>query len=664
MDNIYQNILQEALGSVWKYNFQTEELFVSPEFKENLGYPTIDADNSRETWRQKAFPEDFIASSLLLEEHIASKGKIPYRVEVRYLHKDGYTVWMQSTGRVISWTAEDKPIEMVGCHFDITKQKEVELQLKNAQIFLNKTNEVARIGGWEIDFKNDIVYWHPITKIIHEVPEDYKPDLSTAIDFFASESREKAIEALKNAFEFGTPYDLELEINTAKGRRIWTRVIGLPEFNEGKCIRLIGTLQDIDKEKKTQRELEKSEEQFRTAFKYSSIGMALVSAEGKWLKVNQKLCDIVGYKEEEMLQKTFMEMTHPDDLEMELSHIKKTSTEAFENIQREKRYFHKKGHIIWVLVNISILKNPDGTSSHFITQVQDITERKEKEKELIKTNQELNSFFNSDALVSIIATDINGLITHFSKGAEKQLGYSREEVVNRLAPLAFHLVEEVETKRKAVSELLGKPIKISHALTELAKIGIYDSQKWTYVRKDQSTFPVQLEITAIKDMNEDITGFLGIATDISQVLATKEALRQSEQRWEFALDGSSNGVWDWNMITNEVYYSQKWKSLIGYEDHEIPNTYEAWSSRVHPEDLERCQKDLEMHYTGHTPDYVNEHRMLCKDGHYKWILTRGKVIEWSDEHTPVRIMGTHTDITWQKEKEEELSHTGYRERTE
>ncbi|MBC7485726.1 MAG: PAS domain-containing protein [Cytophagaceae bacterium] len=658
MDNIYKNVLQDALGAYWEYNFQTEKLYVSPEFKESLGYPTIDAEHSRETWKKIVFPEDFTTSSKMLEEHIASKGQIPYRVEVRYRHKDGHIVWMQSTGRVISWATGGKPLKMVGCHFDITKQKEIELELKNSQIFLNKTNEVARIGGWEIDFKNDIVYWQPVTKMIHEVQEDYQPDLSTAIHFFKEgESREKIIEALKNALELGTHYDLELELLTAKGRTIWTRSIGLPEFSEGKCIRLIGTIQDIDKEKNIQRELEKSEEQFRTAFKYSAIGMALVSVEGKWLKVNQKLCDILGYSEAEMLQKTFMDMTHPDEVSMDLSLVKKSALEPFQNIQREKRYVHKTGHTIWVLVNISILKNPDGTSSHFITQVQDITERKEKETELLKVNQELISFFDSDAHVAIIATDTKGSITHFSKGAELLLGYKREEVVNKLSPLAIHVAEEIEEKRKKIAALLGKPIKVVNVLTELAKVGVYDSQEWTYVRKNQTTLPVQVDITAIKDSLGNITGFIGIATDISQILDTKEALRQSEQRWQYALEGSSNGVWDWNMITNEVFYSNQWKSIIGYEDHEIPNTYEAWSSLVHPEDLERCQKDLEMHYTGHTLSYVNEHRMLCKDGFYKWILSKGKVIERTADQKPVRIMGTHTDITWQKDKEDELGRT-------
>src|SRR6478736_7835259 len=135
-----------------------------------------------------------------------------------------------------------------------------------------------------------------------------------------------------------------------------------------------------------------------------------------------------------------------------------------------------------------------------------------------------------------------------------------------MTPLYIHLDEEVKEKSESVSKLLGRPVKGFQALSELARVGTYDSQKWLFVRKDKTTFPVQVDVTAIRDTHNNITGFLGIATDISQILATKEALRQSEQRWQFALDGSSNGVWDWNLLTNEVFYSHKWKNIIGYED--------------------------------------------------------------------------------------------------
>ncbi|MDD3365052.1 MAG: PAS domain S-box protein [Syntrophomonas sp.] len=146
----------------------------------------------------------------------------------------------------------------------------------------------------------------------------------------------------------------------------------------------------------------------------------------------------------------------------------------------------------------------------------------------------------------------------------------------------------------------------------------------------------------------------GIAQGITERNQAEEALVHSEQRWQFALEGAGDGVWDWDVQTNEVYFSHRWKEMLGYEDHEISNSLEEWDKRVHPEDKKRCYEDLEKHFNGETPFYKNQHRVLCKDGTYKWILDRGKVIEWTPEGKPLRIIGTQSDITRRKQAEAAL----------
>ena len=134
-------------------------------------------------------------------------------------------------------------------------------------------------------------------------------------------------------------------------------------------------------------------------------------------------------------------------------------------------------------------------------------------------------------------------------------------------------------------------------------------------------------------------------------------LRLSEERWKFALEGARDGVWDWNAQTNEVFFSKQWKAMLGYQEHEIGTTLDEWEKRVHPDDVERCYADLQRHFVGETPFYENEHGILCKDGSYKWILDRGKVIEWADDGKPLRVIGTHTDITERKRMEDELQES-------
>ncbi|MDA3953093.1 MAG: PAS domain S-box protein [Bacteroidales bacterium] len=134
----------------------------------------------------------------------------------------------------------------------------------------------------------------------------------------------------------------------------------------------------------------------------------------------------------------------------------------------------------------------------------------------------------------------------------------------------------------------------------------------------------------------------------------QKALDESEERWKFALEGSRDGIWDWNTMSNKVYFSHQWKAMLGYDDHEIGNSIDEWDKRVHLDDKERVYKDLNRHLKGETSYYASEHRVLCKDGTYKWILDRGKVIEWTTNKEPVRLIGTHSDISDRKLAEKEL----------
>ncbi|MEI7501053.1 MAG: PAS domain S-box protein [Bacteroidota bacterium] len=147
----------------------------------------------------------------------------------------------------------------------------------------------------------------------------------------------------------------------------------------------------------------------------------------------------------------------------------------------------------------------------------------------------------------------------------------------------------------------------------------------------------------------------GFITDITDRKQAEEALRLSEQRWQFAIEGADDGLWDWNAQTDEVFFSHRWKEMLGYNDDEIGNALDEWSKRLHPDDSKQCYNDLNRHFEHKTPSYKNEHRVLCKDGTYKWILDRGKVIEWNNDGKPLRVIGTHSDITERKQMEEELN---------
>jgi PAS domain S-box-containing protein len=146
----------------------------------------------------------------------------------------------------------------------------------------------------------------------------------------------------------------------------------------------------------------------------------------------------------------------------------------------------------------------------------------------------------------------------------------------------------------------------------------------------------------------------GYLHDITDRKLAEQEMRDSERRWIMALDSAGHGVWDWNAATDRVFFSHQWKAMLGYADEDVSDTLQEWSSRVHPEDLQICTDALRRHLDGHSPSYRTEHRMLCKDGSFAWVLDQGMVVARDAAGRPLRVIGTHTDITQQKRIATEL----------
>ncbi|MCX6935064.1 MAG: PAS domain-containing protein, partial [Verrucomicrobia bacterium] len=130
-------------------------------------------------------------------------------------------------------------------------------------------------------------------------------------------------------------------------------------------------------------------------------------------------------------------------------------------------------------------------------------------------------------------------------------------------------------------------------------------------------------------------------------------LRESEYRWKFAIEGSSLGLWDWDVTAGTCLFSNRWKEMLGLAEDEVANTIDEWSKRIHPDELAPVMAAVQAHLDGTTPHYLNEHRVRCKDGSWKWILDRGLVVSRDVDGKPLRMIGTHTDITERKRNEME-----------
>ena len=213
-------------------------------------------------------------------------------------------------------------------------------------------------------------------------------------------------------------------------------------------------------------------------------------------------------------------------------------------------------------------------------------------------------------------------------------------------------------------ELIGKSVDVLEAVPWAANITpvqwVQDFRRASHQRqtgfskhrrKDGTLFDIEYFTSLIDIGGRELV--LGMDRDATAFLRAERALRESEERWQLAVAGSDEGVWDWNIETDTVWFSPRWKGILGYADDELPNDRAAWIDRIHPEDIARTKQELRNHLDNQAEHYRCEYRMRHKDGSWRWILARGKAQIDTDGHAR-RMLGTHIDITHQKAIENEL----------
>jgi PAS domain S-box-containing protein len=222
----------------------------------------------------------------------------------------------------------------------------------------------------------------------------------------------------------------------------------------------------------------------------------------------------VGYNEEELMLLTFQDITHPDDLDTDLNLLQELIDGKRSFYHMEKRYICKDGSIVYIILAASAVRDENNKVLYFISQIIDITAQKKAEQELELALSKIQGIFDASTQVSIIETDVNGIITTFNVGAENLLGYKKEEIIFLKTPETIHLKEEIIARGIELSSENNCKIEGFNVFTHAANNGEFETREWTYVKKDRSQFPVQLTVTAVKN-REIIVGYLGIAVDIS-----------------------------------------------------------------------------------------------------------------------------------------------------
>ena len=391
----------------------------------------------------------------------------------------------------------------------------------------------------------------------------------------------------------------------------------------------------VEQEQTEEKLLEKSEELER--YFTSSLDMLCIAdIQGRFIRLNPEWEHVLGYPIDELTGRAFMDFVHPEDKEKTLQTLSRLDNQE-EVRSFENRYRCSDGSYRW----IEWRSKPIGGTIY--AAARDITTRKQMENDLRESEESLYITLNSigDA---VIATDKQGKVTQMNPVAERLCGWKSGDALGKRLEEVFHIAH-ADTR-----ERLNNPVEKALQTGEVVGLGAHTM----LISAEGVEYQIADSAAPIRAYDGKINGVVLVFRDVTKQNEKDRQLRESEARWRFALDNAGDGLWDWNAKTNKVYFSPKWKEILGYEEHEVGDSLEEWEDRIHPDDRKQCFKDLEEHLNGNTSMYENAHRMRTKGGDYKWILDRGKVVERAEDGAPQRLIGTHFDITERRENVKSL----------
>jgi PAS domain S-box-containing protein len=336
-------------------------------------------------------------------------------------------------------------------------------------VYLDFILNSASIGTWEYVIKEQGLHWGLETKKIHELPHDYVPNVEEAINFYkAGKNRDTITKLFSECIENLQSFDVDLQITTAKGNDKWVRSIAQPLIENGELKKVIGVFQDINEKTIISKNLAAKEAMLSKIFDHAMIGKATINLQGEWLKVNNSLCDMLGYTEKEFLNFTsFKDIAHPEDAHVGLDFYKKMLAKEINNFKIEKRYISKKGEVIYALLSASIVNDKNNKPQFIIIQISDLTNIKKASREIEKL---LNTTENQNKRLLNFAHIVSHNLRSHSGNLKMLLDIIKTDLTSIEDNEAFSLLDNaVDELQETVSSLnevatinIGNDLSITH----------------------------------------------------------------------------------------------------------------------------------------------------------------------------------------------------------
>ncbi|MFT3829994.1 MAG: PAS domain S-box protein [Opitutaceae bacterium] len=412
---------------------------------------------------------------------------------------------------------------------------------------------------------------------------------------------------------------------------------------DGRPVQFIALRHDVTERKRLALELER----LALLAQKTTVAMFIVDPTGRIEWANPAFEQLTGYELPALIGRSPALLLHGPETDPTTVAQMEAGLVDGGGFEVEVVNYRRDATPFWVHVKTDPVRGPDGRTQRFVVVATDITARRRSES--------LAAGILETAAHALIATDPQGTIEVFNRGAEQLLGHPAAEIVGRATPLLFLEPDELAQRADRLAAELARPVPPTfEAVTARAEaMRCADECETTFIRQDGNRVPVRLVTTAMRDRAGRVTGFLLLASDITVQRESIEQLRRSEERWQLAISGSNDGAWEWDIRTDRMWVSPRDREILGLAELEETISRAQWIGLMHPDDAEGAREAVRRYFAGETTVYEYTYRVRESGGTWRWVLTRGKAV-FDAAGRPLRMLGTHTDVTASRQLQDRL----------
>ncbi|NMM04742.1 PAS domain S-box protein [Polaromonas sp.] len=529
-----QRKLQDArrLGRIgyWQLDLENQLIWWSDEVYELLGVDRATLGSSHEGFMQRIHPGDREAYQACPEAALQDGG--PADMELRIVTSAGEVRWMHVVGRTQVASEDEHTSRRTGVIQDITDRKRTELVIARSTEMLNRTGELAQVGGWEVLAETLDTYWSEACYRVHELEPSTGVGLEDAVGFYAPEAQPVMRAALQAAWQEASPWDMELPLLTAKGRRIWVRTQGRAMQQDGKVVRLVGALQDITAQHEVQAHLRLME---TCISRLNDMVMVLKVYPDERrtciLFVNDAFTRQMGYSLEEAVGQSTALLHGPKTEGAGLTRII-ASIRSGKPVRAELIHYTKSGEQIWVETNLVPLFDSAGGVTEWVSVERNITQRKLAEQALRDSEHRYAALFEDAPVPMWVFDNVTGRFLTVNAAAVQSYGYSTEEFMALKLPDVIPDSEDEYFRQVSRVTELEKNVVAQHSRKDGSLFPVSVVSKPVQYQGSAARFMVALDVSAQVRAEKEVQDYLFTlqrAADATQAITWHHTLQGTMQ---------------------------------------------------------------------------------------------------------------------------------------